>query len=75
MQHVLTFQGTCFLVRIQDITNPALAVIGGIAVDTNVFAVMSHGTGVQTWNKPGLRDGAVKMAAWTQFHVLAYSIR
>lgn len=45
---VLTFQGTCFLVRVQDITIPALAVIGGIAVDTYVFAVMSHGTGVQT---------------------------
>lgn len=57
---VLTFQGTCFLVRVQDITIPALAVIGGIAVDAYVFAVMSHGTGVHTWNKPGLREGAVK---------------
>lgn len=65
----LTFQGTCFLVRIQDITVPALAVIRGIAVDTYVLAVMSHGTGVHTWNKPGLRDGAVKMAAWVQFTI------
>lgn len=45
---VLTFQRTCFLVRIQDITVPALAVIGGIAVDTYVLAVVSHGTGVHT---------------------------
>lgn len=47
-QYVLTFEGTCFLVRIQDITFPALAVIGGVAVDANMFAVMSHGTGVHT---------------------------
>lgn len=71
-QYVLTFRGTCFLVCIQDITIPALAVIRGIAVDTCVFAVMSHGTGLRTWNKPGLRDGAVKMAAWVQFNAVCY---
>lgn len=48
MHVVLTFRGTCFLVRIQGITTAALAVIGGIAVDTDVFALMSNGTGVQT---------------------------
>lgn len=57
---VLTFRGTRFLVRVQDITAPALAVIGGIAVDAYVLAVVSHGAGVHTWNKPGLREGAVK---------------
>lgn len=48
MHVVLTFRRTCFLVRIQGITIAALAVIGGIAVDTDVFALMSNGTGVQT---------------------------
>lgn len=48
MQFVLTFQGTSSLVCIQYITVPALAVIGGVAVDADVLTVMSHGTGVHT---------------------------
>lgn len=68
LQDALTFQGTRLLVRIQDVAIPALAVIGGVAVDTNVFALMSRGAGVQTWNEPGVR-----MAAWEQLRVLAAS--
>lgn len=64
MRVVLTFRGACFLVRIQGKTIAALAVIGGIAVDADVFTLMSKCTGVQTWSRQGLRDGAVKVAAW-----------
>lgn len=66
-ESVLTFQGTRFLVCTQVITIPALAVIGGIAVDTYVFAVMSHGTGVHTWNKTGLKGRCCQNGSTDEF--------
>lgn len=48
--------GTCFLVRVQEIPLPTRAVIGVVAVNTHVLTVVSHVTGVPTWNKSGLSE-------------------